>query len=61
MVSDTVDPPMLAEAKRVIATEIARLSDAEIMALAARIKQASREAFLSAVHASPQPGEPSPK
>jgi len=54
MVSDTVDPPMLAEAKRIIATEIARLSDTEIMALAARIKQASREAFLSAVHASPQ-------
>ncbi|MDE2098647.1 MAG: hypothetical protein KGL39_15440 [Patescibacteria group bacterium] len=47
MVSDTIDSPMLAEAKRIIAETIDRLSADEKIALAARIKAASKAALFA--------------
>lgn len=47
MVADTIDGPQLAEAKRVIAETIARLSNDEKIALAVRIKAASKAALFA--------------
>lgn len=57
MVADTIDPPRLAEAKRVIAETIARLSNDEKVALAECIKAASKAALFAHSEPPKPPGD----
>jgi hypothetical protein len=49
MVANTFDPPNLADAKRIIAETIAHLSNAEIYALADRIRASSKGALFAGI------------
>lgn len=55
MVASVVDDPYTANAKRIVAETIARLSREELFALAARIEKASKNALFEGIPSANSP------